>query len=208
MALPVGRRGQAAGGALPGRWALTGRDATGIGHNLPLGGLYEGAHLAYERRTHPLERPPAMPAEIAIRPVAATDRAPWAALWRAYLEFYETSVGETVYDATFARLCDPEARDQCGLLAEIDGRAAGLVHYIFHPHNWRIEKVCYLQDLYVDPSARGRGVGRALMEAVFAAADAAGCPSVYWLTQDFNAPARRLYDRIGILTPFIKYARR
>ena len=83
----------------------------------------------------------------------------------------------------------------------------GLVHYLFHRHCWREENVCYLQDLYADPEVRGKGIGRALIEAVYAAADAAGAPSVYWLTQDFNHTARKLYDRIGTVTPFIKYAR-
>ena len=67
--------------------------------------------------------------------------------------------------------------------------------------------MCYLQDLYADPDVRGSGVGRALIEAVYAAADAANAPSVYWLTQDFNHQARKLYDRIGVLTPFIRYNR-
>ena len=66
---------------------------------------------------------------------------------------------------------------------------------IWHGHNWRVENVCYLQDLYVDPDVRGSGVGRALIEAVYAEADRRGTPAVYWLTQDFNQPARRLYDR-------------
>lgn len=148
-----------------------------------------------------------MSTPVDIRPITPADRAPWGALWKAYLEFYETSVSDEVYRTTFARLCDPELTDQNGLLAVADGRPVGLVHYIYHPHNWRIEKVCYLQDLYADPSVRGRGVGRALIEAVYAAADADGRPSVYWLTQDFNLEARKLYDRIGLLTPFIKYNR-
>ena len=70
-----------------------------------------------------------------------------------------------------------------------------------------MENVCYLQDLYTDPSVRGTGAGRALIEGVYAAAEAAGAPTVYWLTQDFNATARRLYDRVATLTPFIKYNR-
>ena len=98
-------------------------------------------------------------------------------------------------------------RDYHGLLAVADGRPVGLVHYVFHRHGWQIEDVCYLQDLYVDPEVRGTGAGRRLIEAVYAAADAAGRPSVYWLTQSFNATARRLYDRVGTETPFIKYRR-
>ena len=83
----------------------------------------------------------------------------------------------------------------------------GLVHYIFHSHGWRLEQVTYLQDLYVAPEARGTGAGRALIEAVYAAADAAGAPNVYWLTQGSNTTARLLYDRVGRLTPFVKYVR-
>ncbi|MBM3606247.1 MAG: GNAT family N-acetyltransferase [Alphaproteobacteria bacterium] len=108
---------------------------------------------------------------------------------------------------TFSRLTDPAVPAQTALVAERDGRLVGLVHAIFHPHNWRIEEVCYLQDLYVAPEARGTGAGRALIEAVYAAADANGTPLVYWLTQDFNMPARQLYDRVAKLTPFIRYQR-
>jgi GNAT superfamily N-acetyltransferase len=94
-----------------------------------------------------------------------------------------------------------------GRLAWVDGKAVGLVHYLYHAHCWRVERVCYLQDLYAAPEARGTGVGRALIEAVYAQADADGAPVVYWTTQDHNTTARRLYDRIGTLTPFIKYQR-
>ena len=142
-----------------------------------------------------------------IRPVRPEDKPQWRALWTAYLEFYETTVPEDIYEVTFDRLLNPERATQNGLMAFDGDRAVGLVHYIYHPHNWRIEDVCYLQDLYADPSVRGQGVGRALIEAVYAEADANGTPSVYWLTQDFNAQARKLYDRIGTLTPFIKYQR-
>ena len=144
---------------------------------------------------------------LTIRPITAADESDWRRLWTAYLEFYESSVPEEVYRTTFARLLDPARPEQNGLLALRDGQAAGLVHYIFHPHNWRIEDVCYLQDLYTDPAFRGGGVGRALIEAVYAAADERGAPSVYWLTQDFNETARVLYDRVANLTPFIKYQR-
>ena len=144
---------------------------------------------------------------LTIRPITAADESDWHRLWTAYLEFYESSVPEEVYRTTFARLLDPARTQQNGLLALRDGQAAGLVHYIFHPHNWRIEDVCYLQDLYTDPAIRGGGVGRALIEAVYEAADERGAPSVYWLTQDFNETARVLYDRVANLTPFIKYQR-
>ena len=148
-----------------------------------------------------------MSESLTIRPIKPEDKDAWRTLWTAYLEFYESSVSDAVYDATFARLLSDEHPDQNGFLAVQGDTPVGLVHYIYHPHNWRLEKTCYLQDLYADPTVRGQGVGRKLIEAVYARADTDGCPSVYWLTQDFNSEARKLYDRIATLTPFIKYAR-
>lgn len=144
---------------------------------------------------------------VVIRPLAAADRPQWARLWEAYLAFYDTSVSEAVYASSFDRLIDPEVRDYHGLVAEQDGQIIGLAHYIFHRHGWKIEDVCYLQDLFTIPASRGTGVGRKLIEGVYAAADAAGTPSVYWMTDSTNTVARTLYDRIAALTPFIKYQR-
>jgi GNAT superfamily N-acetyltransferase len=142
-----------------------------------------------------------------IRPLRPADEADWRALWSDYLAFYETSVPEEVYASTFARLLGSDPQDFNCLIAEVDGKPVGLAHYLFHRHGWKIENVCYLQDLYVAPMARGTGTGRALIEAVYSAADAAGAPSVYWLTQDFNHTARQLYDRVAKVTPFIRYSR-
>lgn len=142
-----------------------------------------------------------------VRPLTAQDWQGWRRLWTAYLAFYETTVSEAVYETTFARLLGDDPQDFHCLIAELDGAPVGLTHYLFHRHAWKVENVCYLQDLYADPEVRGTGVGRALIEAVYRAADAEGAPGVYWLTQDFNTTARRLYDRVGTLTPFIKYAR-
>lgn len=142
-----------------------------------------------------------------IRPIAKADEREWRRLWKDYLAFYETEVSEEVYAITFERLLGSYPNDFNGLLAVIDGKPVGLTHYLFHRHAWKVENVCYLQDLYADPEVRGKGVGRALIEAVYAAADAEGAPGVYWLTQDFNETARKLYDRIGKVTPFIRYSR-
>ncbi|WP_417523947.1 GNAT family N-acetyltransferase [Marinovum sp.] len=144
---------------------------------------------------------------VTIRELRPEDRGNWQALWQGYLAFYETTLPEAVFDTTFRRLLGDDPRDFNALVAECDGRLVGLAHYLFHRHGWKEEDVCYLQDLYAAPELRGRGIGRKLMEAVYAAADAAGAPSVYWLTQEFNHTARDLYDRIGVLTPFIKYQR-
>ena len=148
-----------------------------------------------------------------IRPLRADDRADWGALWRGYLDFYETEVSDEVYEATWARLLSGKDGEYAGLIArererEREGAALGLAHYLFHRHCWRIEDVCYLQDLFVAPGARRGGVGEALIKAVYERADATGAGDVYWTTQHFNASARSLYDRVGRLTPFIKYSRR
>lgn len=144
---------------------------------------------------------------IVVRALDRSDEAGWRGLWQGYLAFYETTRPETVYRTAFERLLSGDAAEFHGLVAEADGRLVGLAHYLFHRHLWRVENVCYLQDLYCAPEARGRGVGRALIEAVYAAADRAGAPAVYWLTQEFNHEARRLYDRVGCVTPFIRYTR-
>ncbi|PJI92095.1 ribosomal protein S18 acetylase RimI-like enzyme [Yoonia maricola] len=144
---------------------------------------------------------------VSIRPLRADDEADWRRLWEGYLGFYKSTVPEPVYASTFTRLLGDDLQDFHGLVAEVDGRLVGLVHYVFHRHCWRIENVCYLQDLYADPSVRGTGIGRKLIEAVYQAADDAGAPSVYWMTQQDNTAGRRLYDRVGQVTNFIKYQR-
>ena len=146
--------------------------------------------------------------ELTIRPLVVSDETHWRRLWTLYLEFYETSVSELVYRSTFARLLSGEANEFRCLIALREDRPIGIAHYLFHRHCWKVENVCYLQDLYVDAPERGTGVGRALIEAVYVAADAEGCPAVYWTTQHFNAVGRRLYDRVGELTPFIRYNRK
>lgn len=142
-----------------------------------------------------------------IRPLRPEDEAEWRRLWTGYLAFYQTSLPEPVYLSTFTRLLGDDPQDFSALVAEVDGRLLGLTHYLFHRHAWKVENVCYLQDLHVDPEARGTGLGRSLIEAVYARADAAGSPAVYWLTQDFNTTARQLYDRVAKVTPFIRYIR-
>lgn len=144
---------------------------------------------------------------LTVRRLTSSDEAAWRRLWTGYLEYYETTVPEDVYRTTFTRLLGDDPTQVNGFVAELNGVLVGLVHYIYHAHGWKVERVCYLQDLYADPSVRGQGVGAALINAVYAQADQDGAPAVYWLTQDFNQTARKLYDQIGTLTPFIKYVR-
>ncbi len=142
-----------------------------------------------------------------IRPLRAEDRDQWSELWRAYLAFYNTELPKAVYDTHFSRLIGDDPQDFHAFVAEQDGVLIGLVHYVFHRHGWKIENTCYLQDLFITPAARGTHTGRGLIEAVYDAADLAGAPSVYWMTQDDNIAGRRLYDRVGTLTNFLKYQR-
>ncbi|WP_145103002.1 GNAT family N-acetyltransferase [Cereibacter sediminicola] len=144
---------------------------------------------------------------LVLRPISAEDEAAWRPVWQAYLRFYDTELPEEVLASTFARLTSSERPEPRGILAWRGGTAVGLVHYLFHRHCWRVENVCYLQDLFTTPEARGHGVGRALISAVYDAADAEGAPAVYWLTAENNARARALYDRIGRKSPFIRYNR-
>lgn len=144
---------------------------------------------------------------IAIRPLAATDRDAWTPLWDGYLKFYKTDLAPEITDVTWARLLDA-AEDMFCQVAENDaGEMIGIVHYLYHRVTWAVADRCYLEDLFVAEAARGTGAGRALIEAVYNAADERGADQVYWLTQDFNEEGRRLYDRVGRVTPFIKYQR-
>jgi GNAT superfamily N-acetyltransferase len=141
-----------------------------------------------------------------IRPLTSGDREAWGALWNGYLRFYRQRLAPEITAATFARLIDERSQPH-GLVAERDGKLLGFVHYTFHPTTWSQRDSCYLEDLYVDPAARGGGIARSLIEAVYAAADQAKAATVYWMTQEFNSEARALYDTLARRTSFIRYER-
>lgn len=144
---------------------------------------------------------------IRVRPLGVADRPAWDRLWAGYLAFYESALDPAVSQATWDRLLDP-AFPIHGLVAVDDaGAPVGLTHYVLHPATWAVGPYCYLEDLFVDPDARAGGVGRALIEAVYAAADAAGAARVYWLTHETNTGARVLYDRVAKASGFIQYRR-
>ena len=146
-------------------------------------------------------------AEIVVNPISGRDRDRWAELWRGYLDFYETQLPPEIYDHTWHRLT--AAAGPIRALGARQGGATsplvGIVHYLFHPHAWTPKEVCYLQDLFVDPTVRRGGVGRALIEAVASVARERGCHRLYWTTKEHNATARSLYDRTARFNGFIRY---
>ena len=139
-----------------------------------------------------------------IRLVTAADHAAWLPLWQGYQRFYNADIAAEVSALTWQRFLDP-AEPMFAALAWQDGVAVGLVHWIFHRSCWTVSDYCYLQDLYVAETVRGGGVGRALIEQVYAAAQAYGANRVHWLTQEDNTQARQLYDRIASRSGFIQY---
>ncbi len=142
---------------------------------------------------------------ITIRPLTAADRTEWARMWTAYLTFYETTLPQEVYDTAFTRMQSGAPGEYQGLIAEMDGRPVGLAHFLFHRILWSIEDTCYLMDLFTDPGARGKGVARALIDAVTVASKSANIPVVYWSTQENNYKGRMLYDQVATRIPFIIY---
>jgi GNAT superfamily N-acetyltransferase len=142
--------------------------------------------------------------QIEIRQVTADDHAAWLPLWQAYLRFYNTELPEAVTQSTWQRLLDPDEPTHSAL-AWASGEAVGMVNFIYHRSNWSIENACYLQDLLVTPQMRGTGVGRKLIEYVYATAKEDGCCKVHWLTHETNATAIQLYERIAERPGFIQF---
>lgn len=142
--------------------------------------------------------------ETVIRPLATGDRLAWEPLWQGYLTFYKASLTPDITDATFARLTGG-TEPMGGFIAERDGGAVGIVHWVTHRSTWNTRDICYLQDLFTTPDARGTGAGRALIETVRAMAQVKGCFRVYWQTHESNAQAQALYDKVADKSGFIVY---
>ncbi len=145
----------------------------------------------------------------AVRPLERRDHADWRPLWDGYNAFYgrsgATALPETITAATWERFFDP-TEPVFALVAEHQGRAIGLAHYLLHRSTTRLNDVCYLQDLFTAEACRGRGIGRLLIEGTYAAAAAEGCSRVYWHTQATNAVGRALYDKVAEHRGFVVYS--
>jgi GNAT superfamily N-acetyltransferase len=139
-----------------------------------------------------------------IRPFAATDFDDWYVLWRGYQAFYKVDLSVETSRTTWQRLLDAN-EPMHGALASIDGKALGMVHFIEHRSCWTVGNYFYLQDLFVSEAARGKGLGRALIEYVYAEAARRGGSRVHWLTHESNRDAMLLYDRIADRSGFLQY---
>lgn len=141
-------------------------------------------------------------AAVAVAPLGESDRVRWEVLARGYKAFYETELADAEYDAAWRRLVAGDAVQALG--ARVEGTLVGIAHFFFHPTVW-LADACHLQDLFVDPAVRNRGVARALIEAVAAAARERSAARVYWHTHHGNATARALYDKVARHIGMIRY---
>jgi GNAT superfamily N-acetyltransferase len=150
----------------------------------------------------------AMPDPVLVRPVQQDDYPAWLPLWDGYNAFYgrkgETALPAEITKTTWQRFLDPD-EPVFALVAEANGGLLGLAHYLFHRSTTRLELTCYLQDLFTVEAARGRGVGRSLIQRVYATAKAAGVKRVYWQTHETNTAGRLLYDKVARHMGFIVY---
>ena len=148
------------------------------------------------------------PDDLLIRHIHQDDFAAWKPLWDGYNAFYgraaATALPDIVTQTTWQRFFD-EAEPVYALVAERGGELLGIVHFLYHRSTTQIGMSCYLQDLFTAQAARGQGVGRALIEAVYRRAQADGLPRVYWQTHETNATAMRLYDTLADKSGFVVY---
>ncbi|MBI1262049.1 MAG: GNAT family N-acetyltransferase [Rhizobiales bacterium] len=143
--------------------------------------------------------------QVTIRPFAARDRAAWDRLWAGYLTFYKSTLTPEVSDNTWARILDP-AGEIIGLMAvDADDAPVGFAHAIPHAGTWDPRPVCYLEDLFVAPEARGSGAGRALIEALAEKGRAEGWLRLYWQTASDNDTAQALYKKLAEKTDWVRF---
>ena len=141
---------------------------------------------------------------LTIRAIEENDKNQWLLLWAGYLEFYKSTISPEQTDLTWKRLINNELK-MFGFVAESEEGVIGFSHCLFRPSTWTETDYCYLEDLFVDPNIRGKGVGRALMDKVVDLAKEKKSKRVYWTTQEFNKTARILYDSITPVSEFVQY---
>jgi GNAT superfamily N-acetyltransferase len=139
-----------------------------------------------------------------VRSAVPSDEPAWRQLWRGYCDFYQAELSDEVTQRTWKRILDPDSAVMC-IVAEVEGQIYGFAHCVVHENTWETQPVCYLEDLYVLPSARGHGIGKGLIEWLRNAMRAEGWARLYWVTHQDNADARRLYDQFGPADGFVRY---
>lgn len=145
---------------------------------------------------------------VSVRRLEAGDKTTWLPLFKAYVDFYKAAVSDAVIELTWQRLLSEDEESMLGLVAlDDDGRMVGIATLVFHRSTWSPTFYCYLEDLFVDARVRGKNIGRTLIEAVYAEADARGATRTYWATEETNYRARGLYDQVATKTHFLQYRR-
>ena len=139
-----------------------------------------------------------------IRSAIPADEASWRALWRGYCDFYGAAVSDAVTNHTWKRILDPDSSIMC-IVAEVDGQVYGFANCVVHENTWEALPVCLLEDLFVLSSARGHGIGKALIEWLRNAMRAEGWARLHWMTREDNENARKLYDQFARADGFVRY---
>lgn len=139
-----------------------------------------------------------------IKPLITIHKTQWLPLWQSYLDFYQTTLPNTTTENTWQKIID-ETSPIFGFGAFDGDKLSGFAHVVLHPNTWNVTDCCYLEDLFVSESIRGKGMGRALIEHVYEFATIKNCNRVYWVTNFANQTAQNLYDNIATKTDFIQY---
>ena len=142
-----------------------------------------------------------------IRPLENTpeDYVQWLTLWHSYLNFYESSVSAETTAHNWAGFHNADSPIDALAAFDAEGKMLGMAMIVMHESTWSVAPRCYLNDLYTVPEARGQGIGRLLIEAVYAMAKARGCAKVHWLTHESNLTAQSLYNQLAVNEGFIQY---
>ena len=142
---------------------------------------------------------------VSVRPIEARDEARWRVLWDGYCRFYARELSEAITQHTWKRIMDASI-PVYAIVAEREGDGViGMCNYVIHENTWTLTPVCYLEDLFVEPGKRAKGVGKALIDWLVAGMAKNGWSRIYWHTRENNYRARGLYDKYTAQSGFVRY---